>query len=88
MSEIAIRIDLGTCNSKIGAFKNGKIQIVPNLIEDPSTPSIVAILNNDEAVGEETMMHKADGKHTISQIKKLIGKNISDLKDLKILIII
>ena len=83
MSEIAAGIDLGTSNSKIGVFKNGKVQIIPNLIGDPSTPSIVAILDKGEVVGEETIMYKADEKHTVNQIKRLIGKNISDLKDLK-----
>ena len=83
MAEIAAGIDLGTSNSKIGVFKEGKVQIIPNSIGDPSTPSIVAILDKGEAVGEETMMYKVDEKHNINQIKRLIGKNISDLKDLK-----
>ena len=84
MSKIAAAgIDLGTSNSKIGVFKDGKVEIVPNSIGDTSTPSIVAILDKGEAIGEETILYKVDEKHTISQIKRLIGKNISDLKDFK-----
>ena len=84
MSKIAaVGIDLGTSNSKIGVFKGGKVELVPNSIGDTSTPSIVAILDNGEAIGEETILYKVDEKHTINQIKRLIGKNISDLKDFK-----
>ena len=83
MSNIAAGIELGTSYSKIGVFKDGKIQIVPNLIGDPSTPSIVGILDEGEAIGEEIMMHNIDEKHTITQIRRILGKKLSDLKDLK-----
>ena len=83
MTDYAAAIDLGTSNSKIAVFFEGKVQCVPNKIGDTSTPSIVAILNDGEAIGEETMLSKADEKHTITQIKRLLGKNISDLKQLK-----
>ena len=83
MTDYAAAIDLGTSNSKIAVFYEGKVQCVPNKIGDTSTPSIVAILNDGEAIGEETMLSKADEKHTITQIKRLLGKNISDLKELK-----
>ena len=76
-------IDLGTSNSKIAVFFEGKIQSVPNKIGDCSTPSIVAILNDGEAIGEETMLSKADEKHIITEIKSLLGKNILDLRDFK-----
>ena len=83
MANIAVGIDIGNTNSKAAVFKNGKIQLVPNSIGDTLTPSIVAILDEGEAIGEETMMYKTDEKHTITEIKRLLGKNISDLKDLK-----
>lgn len=84
MSKIAVGIDLGTSNSKIGAFQNGKAQLIPNSIGDTSTPSIVEILDGGgELIGEETILHKTDEKHTINQIKRLLGKKTSDLKDLK-----
>ena len=83
MTDNVAGIDLGTSNSKIAVFFEGKIQSVPNKIGDSSTPSIVAILNDGEAIGEETMLSKADEKHTITQIKRLLGKNKSDLKELK-----
>ena len=83
MSNISAGIELGTSYSKIGVFKNGKVQIVPNLIGDPSTPSIVGILDEGEAIGEEIMMHNIDEKHTITQIRRILGKKLSDLKDLK-----
>ena len=83
MSNIAVGIDIGNSNSKVAVFKNGKIQMVPNSIGDSSTPSVVTILDEGEAIGEETMLYKSDEKHTITEIKRLLGKNISDLRDLK-----
>ena len=83
MTDNVAAIDLGTSNSKIAVFFEGKIQSVPNKIGDSSTPSIVAILNEGEAIGEETMLSKTDEKHTITQIKRLLGKNITDLKEFK-----
>ena len=81
MADIAAGIDLGTSNSVIGIFKEGKVNIVPNSIGDSITPSIVEILDKGEAVGEEIMIKKADEKHTITEIKRLIGKKYSEIKD-------
>ena len=78
---IVAGIELGNSNSKIAIFKNEKAYIVPNSLGDSCTPSIVAILDDAEVVGEETILHKTDEKHTITNIKKLIGKNYNDLKD-------
>ena len=81
MADISTGIDLGTSNSVIGVFKDGKVIIVPNLIGETITPSIVQILDKGEAVGEETLIKKADEKHTITEIKRLIGKKYSEIKD-------
>ena len=83
MSNFAAGIDLGTLYSRIAVLKDGKVNIVPNSIGEPATPSIVSILDDIEAIGEETMTYKVDESHTISEIKKLIGKNLSDIKDFK-----
>ena len=40
MADISTGIDLGTSNSVIGVFKDGKVIIVPNLIGETITPSI------------------------------------------------
>ena len=82
MEDIATGIDLGTSNSVIGVFKNGKIYIVPNSIGDPITPSVVEILEKGEAIGEETIMHKVNVKNTITEIKRIIGKKYSEIEDI------
>ena len=80
MADISTGIDLGTSNSVIGVFKDGKVIIVPNLIGETITPSIVQILDKGETVGEETLIKKADEKHTITEIKRLISKKYSEIK--------
>ena len=83
MENIAAGIDFGTFYSKIAVFRNGKEIMIPNSMGDPFTPSIVAFLDEGEIIGEETTMHKTEEKNTITEIKRIIGKNINDLKDLK-----
>jgi molecular chaperone DnaK (HSP70) len=80
---IAAGIELGITNSKIGIYKNGKFYIIPNSMGDTCIPSVVAILDDNEIVGEELIFNKANAKNTITEIKRLIGKNINDIKDLK-----
>ena len=83
MASIPTGIDLGTSNSVIAVYKDGKVNIVPNLIGDPITPSVVVILDKGEAIGEEIMLHKINEKNTIIEIKRIIGKKYSELKDLR-----
>ena len=82
MAEVPTGIDLGTSNSVIGVFINGKITIVPNSIGDSLTPSVVEILEKGEAIGEETIMHKENVENTITEIKRIIGKKYSEIEDL------
>ena len=70
MAEVPTGIDLGTSNSVIGLFINGKISIVPNSIGDPLTPSVVKILEKGEAIGEEIIMHKQNVKKNNNRNKK------------------
>ena len=81
--EIAIGIDAGTWNSVIAAFINHKVETIPNTIGDSFTPSVVEILDDGVAVGEETMLHKIDKnneKNLITEIKRIVGKSYSSLK--------
>ena len=66
---IAAGIDFGITNSKIGIIKNGKKIIVPNSMGETCIPSVVAILDGNEIVGEEIMLHKTNDKNTITEIK-------------------
>jgi len=45
-----VGIDLGTTNSSISCFRNGKSELIPNIHGDRLTPSVVSVLDNGEIV--------------------------------------
>jgi len=77
--EIPIGIDLGTTNSCIGAFKNGKVIIIPNKIHGKTIPSIVSFYDNKISIGDQTIDKLyTDPEKVIYSIKRIIGKNSND----------
>src|SRR5262245_6926480 len=38
-----VGIDLGTTNSSVAIFRDGKVEVLPNALGDPLTPSVVAV---------------------------------------------
>ena len=76
---VAIGIDLGTTFSCIAVYKNNKIEIIPNEMGDPTTPSIVTFYDNKIYAGEETLrIQTKDPKNTIYGVKRLIGRYFED----------
>ncbi|MEI7739394.1 MAG: Fe-S protein assembly chaperone HscA [Betaproteobacteria bacterium] len=79
---IAIGIDLGTTHSLVASVRNG----VPECLPDPQgrniLPSAVRYLpNSRRAIGHEALLHQAlDPKNTIVSVKRLMGRELSDLK--------
>ena len=76
---VAIGIDLGTTFSCIAVYKDNKIEIIPNELGDPTTPSIVTFSDDKIYSGEETLrIQTKDPKNTIYGIKRLIGRYFED----------
>ena len=70
----ALGIDLGTTNSCMGVFKDGKTQIIPNKEGDLSTPSVVAYTKDGVLVGKAAIRQAAlNHKNTIFSIKRIMG---------------
>jgi molecular chaperone DnaK (HSP70) len=76
-----IGIDLGTTNSLIGIFENEKLTIFRDENGDDMIASKVAYNEACEVVG---VGKNAVGKYQISSIKRLMGKNYSELKKLSL----
>lgn len=78
---LVVGIDLGTTNSLIGIFENEKLTIFSDENGDDMIASKVAYNEDGEAVG---VGKNASGKYQISSIKRLMGKNYSELKKLSL----
>ena len=82
-----IGIDLGTCNSSVAIFQNGKVEILPNDFDEKTTPSYVAFTETQKLVGNIAKNQmKSNLCNTIFGIKRLIGCSFNDKeiqKDIK-----
>ncbi|HYC32521.1 MAG TPA: molecular chaperone HscC [Gemmatimonadales bacterium] len=73
-----IGIDLGTTNSAVGVWRNGRVEMVPNSLGQVLTPSVVSF---DDASGEFLVGMAArerqavQPEHTASLFKRYMGSN-------------
>ncbi|MBV9677331.1 MAG: Hsp70 family protein [Acidobacteriaceae bacterium] len=73
MAELVVGIDLGTTNSEIAAFLNGKVQVLgPG---NKILPSVVGFLPSDELLVGETARHQLAvyPERTVRSIKRKMG---------------
>lgn len=71
-----IGIDLGTTNSCVAVYENGKYKIVPNAEGHNTTPSVVAFNGKGETLVGQVAKRQAvtNPKKTLYGIKRLIGR--------------
>ena len=84
VSNEVIGIDLGTTYSCVGIFKNNNVEIISNTLGNRTTPSWVSFDNSsgEILVGEAAKnIYARNTKNTIYDIKRLMGKTYSDVKD-------
>ena len=75
----AIGIDLGTCYSCVGTFKDGSVEIIPNSYGKRVSPSYVAFRGNERLLGESALDQAAyNSENTVFEVKRLIGRNFED----------
>lgn len=73
MSKI-VGIDLGTINSVVTILENGEPVVIPNSEGDRTTPSIVALKNNEYLVGKIAKNQQIlYSENTVSSIKRHMG---------------
>ena len=71
-----IGIDLGTTNSCVAVFENGKYKIIQNAEGNNTTPSVIGFGNSGETLVGQVAKRQAvtNPKKTIYGIKRLIGR--------------
>ena len=77
--EPSMGIDLGTTNSCVGVWIDGKVDIITSQTGARTTPSFVAFRKTGRVVGDTAKNAAAsNAKNTIFDAKRLIGKKFSD----------
>ena len=75
----AIGIDLGTSNSCVAVFQNGKFEIIPNEHGNRTTPSYVSFSNLERLIGEKAKNQGfRNANNIIFDSKRLIGRKFHD----------
>ena len=75
MSKV-IGIDLGTTNSCVAVMEGGEPMVIPNAEGSRTTPSMVALTENDERLVGQIAKRQAvtNPENTIYSVKRLIGR--------------
>ncbi|MGQ0834736.1 MAG: molecular chaperone DnaK [Gammaproteobacteria bacterium] len=75
-----IGIDLGTTNSCVAIMEGGKPRVIENSEGDRTTPSIVALTRDDEALVGQPAKRQAvtNPQNTVFAVKRLIGRKFDD----------
>ncbi|VAW70519.1 Chaperone protein HscA [hydrothermal vent metagenome] len=76
----AVGIDLGTTNSLVAAVRSGHADTLPDINDQHLLPSVVQYQQGMTLVGEAARKNQVeDPENTISSVKRLMGRGISDL---------
>lgn len=79
MSKYAVGIDLGTTNSCVSVWRDGRVESIINNLGSPITPCVVAFTNTERLVGEDAKSRSLiNPKNAVFDTKRMIGRRFND----------
>lgn len=76
-------VDLGTTNSCVGIWMDGKVEILSNSLKENTTPSCVAFLNDSILVGNSALAQQnLNPENTIFDAKRTIGQKFGKVDNI------
>ena len=79
LSSLSQGIDLGTTNSCVAVFQNGRVEVIANEDGNYTTPSYVSFNENERVIGDGAKSAAAmSPENTVFDAKRLIGRKFSD----------
>ena len=77
--KIALGIDLGTSNTCVAVYRNGKTEIIPSETGKYTTPSYVAFTDTERIIGEGARVQSPyNASNSVFDVKRLIGRYFDD----------
>lgn len=75
----AVGIDLGTTKSCVGVWRNGSVEIFPNVQGNRTIPSWVAFTQTEQLIGEAAKNYSnISPENSLFDSKRMIGRRYSD----------
>lgn len=79
--KLAVGIDLGTTNSLVATVRSGKTETLADSEGNHLLPSVVHYSAEGKVIGEQAKLNASkDPANTISSVKRLLGRNLNDIK--------
>ena len=76
----AIGIDLGTTTSCVAVWRNERIEVIKNKMENYITPSYVSFTRNERLIGNAAKNNLTiNPSNTIYDLKRFIGRSFKDM---------